>query len=162
MPVDVCGHQLEIAQSLAQWVAEDAECLLLALSLHEQELSVALTDDAGIQELNQTWRDKDKPTDVLSFPQDLPGLLGDLAISIETAQSQANQRQHSLRDELRVLLVHGLLHLCGHDHECGQDAHRAMAEAEQALMEKVGWAGEGLIALAEPDAAGDEEAAERS
>jgi rRNA maturation RNase YbeY len=161
MPVDVCGHQWELAESLARELTEDAESVLLALERSEEELSIALTDDAGIQELNSTWRDKNKATDVLSFPQDLPGLLGDLVISVETAQEQAEQRDHGLRDELRILLVHGVLHLCGHDHERGPEAHREMAEAERGLMRKVGWTGEGLIVLAERGEAGDE-ASERS
>ena len=58
---------------------------------------------------------------------------------------QAEQRDHGLRDEL-ILLVHGVLHLCGHDHERGR-RHREMAEAERGLMRKVGWTGEGLTSL---------------
>ena len=131
MPVDVCGHGMELATVLEGQLAEDSEALLGAASLAGAELSVAITDDAGIRALNGAWREKDQATDVLSFPQDVDGLLGDLVISLETAQRQASARGHSLRDELRILLVHGLLHLCGHDHELSPEAHENMAAEER-------------------------------
>jgi rRNA maturation RNase YbeY len=149
MPVDVCGHGIEMEAGLAELVLKDASALLAAAELDEQELSIALTDDPGIRALNGAWRETDKATDVLSFPQDLEGLLGDLVISLETAQRQADARGHALQDELRILLVHGLLHLRGHDHEQGADGHAQMAAEEQTLMAKLGWRGQGLIALAE-------------
>lgn len=87
------------------------------------EISVVFTDDREIQELNKSYRDKDKPTDVLSFSQ-LEGedlvisrALGDIVISVETAAKQAKQIGHPLEDELDRLLVHGVLHLFGYDHE---------------------------------------------
>lgn len=84
------------------------------------EIDVLLTDDAALQRLNKTFRNKNKATDVLSFPAtgEISGVhAGDLAISIETAQRQATLYGHSLRDEIRILLLHGLLHLSGMDHE---------------------------------------------
>jgi probable rRNA maturation factor len=83
------------------------------------EVSVLLTTDGGIQSLNRRFRKKDKATDVLSFPVDDPsfGQAGDLAISVETAARQAREQGHRLSVELRVLMLHGLLHLSGHDHE---------------------------------------------
>ncbi len=90
----------------------------------EGHIDVVLTTDAELQRLNRTFRGKNKPTDVLSFPAaPMPGLpsahqhAGDLAISIETAARQAAQFNHSLETELRILLLHGLLHLSGLDHE---------------------------------------------
>ena len=82
---------------------------------------------------------------MLSFPLDDDVLLGDVVISLDTAAAQAAQRGHELRDELRVLLVHGLLHVLGYDHELGALEHSEMAEAEQRLLRRLGWTGDGLI-----------------
>ena len=91
-------------------------------------VSILLTTDAEMKRLNRTFRHKNKPTDVLSFPADpIPGLPpgqqqdqqhgGDLAISLETAARQAEHFGHALDQELRILILHGLLHLAGLDHE---------------------------------------------
>jgi probable rRNA maturation factor len=84
------------------------------------EVHVLLADDRTLRRLNRQFRGKNKATDVLSFPV-TPGFApvhaGDLAISLETAERQAAEHGHSLRDEVRVLLLHGLLHLKGMDHE---------------------------------------------
>lgn len=87
-------------------------------------VSVLLTTDAELKRLNRTFRHKNKPTDVLSFSAEpMPGVpaahqpAGDLAISLETAARQAEHFGHSLETELRVLILHGLLHLAGFDHE---------------------------------------------
>jgi probable rRNA maturation factor len=84
------------------------------------EVDVLLTSDAALRRLNRDFRGKDKPTDVLSFPSPeeiASEHAGDLAISLETAARQAASFGHSLRDEVRVLMLHGLLHLSGMDHE---------------------------------------------
>jgi probable rRNA maturation factor len=84
------------------------------------EVDVLLADDRTLRRLNRTFRGKDKATDVLSFPaaEELAGMhAGDLAISLDTAAKQAKEQGHGLRDEVRVLLLHGLLHLEGMDHE---------------------------------------------
>jgi rRNA maturation RNase YbeY len=85
-----------------------------------------LCDDARIREMNKEWRGKDSATDVLLFPEDQPAgaplmLLGDLVISVDTAARQAEERRHSLVDELRILLVHGLLHVLDYDQEAGAE-----------------------------------------
>ena len=87
-------------------------------------VSVLLSTDAELKRLNRTFRGKNKPTDVLSFPADaIPGLpaahqhAGDLAISLETAARQAERFGHDLQGELKILILHGLLHLAGLDHE---------------------------------------------
>lgn len=78
----------------------------------------AIGSDRMLQELNAQFRGKDAPTDVLSFPSPSPsGYLGDLAISLGRAQAQAAEHGHSVEDEICILLLHGLLHLMGHDHE---------------------------------------------
>ena len=84
------------------------------------EVEVLLTGDPTLRRLNKDFRSKDRPTDVLSFPspEEISSVhAGDLAISLETAARQASSYGHSLRDEVRILLLHGLLHLAGLDHE---------------------------------------------
>ncbi len=133
---------------------EDARLLLQAARLEDVELSMVLTCDVFIQDLNKSWRGVDAPTDVLSFPQQDEVVLGDLVISLQTARRQAEERGHAQRSELRILLVHGLLHLLGYDHEASEAALEEMAAAERNLMGRLGWAGEGLIALAHTEADG--------
>lgn len=92
----------------------------------EVEVSLLLTTDAQIQELNRAFRGLDEPTDVLSFaaregdafvvPAVVAPYLGDIAISLPAARRQAAEAGHSVRDELALLVVHGCLHLLGHDH----------------------------------------------
>lgn len=136
----------------ATMMEEDARALLDAAGLDDDEqLSLTLCDDPYIQKLNREWRKIDKPTDVLSFPMDDEQLLGDLVISLDTAQRQAEERQHTARDELRVLMVHGILHLLGYDHETTREEYDEMRAAERKLLNRLGWVGQGLIAYAEED-----------
>jgi len=96
------------------------------------EVDVLLADDRTLRRLNREFRGKDKATDVLSFPAAAElagGHAGDLAISLETAARQAKEHGHALRDEVRVLLLHGLLHLSGMDHETDR-GEMAASEAE--------------------------------
>jgi rRNA maturation RNase YbeY len=109
--------------------------ILRAVGESRSELSVALVDDETIAELNRQWRDKPRPTDVLSFSlvegdfaAHRGGLLGDVVISVETAATQAAARHRALDDEVARLLVHGVLHLIGHDHEEDEEAARMAAE----------------------------------
>ncbi len=104
------------------------------------QLSVLLTDDAGIQPLNAQWRSVDRPTDVLSFPMEEGPLLGDVVISVETAQARLAGQDWSLEEELLFLLVHGVLHLLGYDHIEEQD-RLVMEKAEQELWTALGGAG---------------------
>jgi probable rRNA maturation factor len=114
------------------------------------ELSLRLTDDREIQALNDQYRHKNQPTDVLAFaalevdyPQfqedfeDSPLYLGDLVISIETATQQAIQQQHPLQVELGWLAAHGLLHLLGWDHPDDESLSR-MLEQQRILLQAVG------------------------
>lgn len=104
------------------------------------EVSVLLTDNAEIQTLNRDWRGKDKPTDVLSFPAaeiDRP-FLGDIAVALETMQADAKTRNITLDQHLSHLLIHGFLHLLGHDHK--DDTEAAEMEAlEIAALASLGW-----------------------
>jgi len=94
-----------------------------ALALGDAELSVVLTNDAQIHELNRDYRHKDRPTDVLAFAMregelgDVGNELGDVIVSVETARRQAASAGHDLLAELTMLLVHGILHLLGWDHQ---------------------------------------------
>jgi probable rRNA maturation factor len=108
----------------------------------DTEVSILLTDDEHIKELNREYRGIDEPTDVLAFSQKEgepigcemnDGLLGDVVISVETAQRQAEERGHSLDEEIDVLLAHGLLHLLGYDHENSEDAKVMFAKQEEIL-----------------------------
>jgi probable rRNA maturation factor len=99
--------------------------MLAELGLPHAELSVLLTDDERIRDLNAHYRGKDRATDVLAFPLEAPGVseapigtraLGDVVISIDTAHRHSLARRRSLLDEVILLLAHGLLHLLGYDH----------------------------------------------
>lgn len=105
------------------------------------ELTVLLTDDEQIHQMNLEYRQEDKPTDVLSFPagESSPGLveeipyLGDIAISVPYAGRQAAQAGHDLLGELQLLAVHGVLHLLGHDHDTAE-GKEAMWGAQTAVL----------------------------
>ena len=81
------------------------------------EVNIYVTSSREMQDLNRRYRRKNKPTDVLSFPSRAPGVAGDIAISLEIAAANAADIGHSLATEVKVLILHGLLHLAGHDHE---------------------------------------------
>lgn len=95
--------------------------------------SLLLTDDNHLQQLNRDFLGYDKPTDVLSFPAGEDTYLGDIAISIPTAQKQADKAQHPLLDELRLLTVHGILHLLGYDHATPEERAEMWKRQEQVL-----------------------------
>jgi probable rRNA maturation factor len=104
-------------------------------------VTVAVVGDARVRGLNARFRGKDAATDVLSFAADEPGLLGEVVIAAGVARRQARRAGHSVQVELRVLALHGLLHLLGYDHE--HDDGR-MASLERRLRRKSGLR-EGLI-----------------
>jgi probable rRNA maturation factor len=116
-----------------------AAAILTALEQRESELSVALVGDREMRPLNAKYRKENKTTDVLSFPADpaLPaqaGLLGDVIISVEQAKRQARDRKTSLEIEMVTLLIHGVLHLLGYDHERSQRQAKIMATLEQKIL----------------------------
>jgi probable rRNA maturation factor len=111
------------------------------LGLSKVELSIALVSDAQIKRLNKLYRNKDKPTDVLSFPigekvEDWL-ILGDIVISVDTAKRQAQELGHSLEEELKRLLVHGLVHLLGYDHELGGEEEKKFFELEEFVLREL-------------------------
>jgi len=105
-----------------------------------EELSIALVTDREMRSLNLRWRKRDRPTDVLSFPLEEPGTLGDVVISMDTARRQAKDGGWSLAAELRRLLAHGILHCRGYHHGSAADARR-MAAAERRLLGRNGMVG---------------------
>jgi probable rRNA maturation factor len=108
-----------------------------------QDLSIALVSDREIRSLNRRWRGEDRATDVLSFPLEEPGALGDVVISMDTARRQAREGGWSLAVELRRLLAHGILHCLGYGHEAPREARR-MAAAERRLLGFEGMVGGSL------------------
>ena len=103
----------EIHQRALTWFATKAKRAVGARG----ELSIRITSSAEMRKLNLRFRRKNKPTDVLSFPADALELAGDIAISAEIAAANADQLGHSVDTELKILILHGLLHLAGYDHE---------------------------------------------
>lgn len=137
-------HEVEIA-GLDPHALERmaAHALMVEEVARPAELSVVITGDAAIRELNQTYRNTDAATDVLSFSQAegeafaLPDgetpHLGDVIISLETARRQADEHGLALQDEVAHLLVHGILHLLGYDHE-EPDDETVMRAHEDAIL----------------------------
>jgi|SRR5688572_4739687 probable rRNA maturation factor len=105
------------------------------------DLSIAIVSDKRMRALNRQFRGKDKVTDVLSFPADARGFMGDIVIAAGVAKRQAGAAGHTAQTEVRVLALHGLLHLLGYDHEADEGR---MARAEARLRKKAGLPG-GLI-----------------
>ena len=81
------------------------------------DVNICITSNREMQTLNRRYRKQNKPTDVLSFPASTPGVAGDIAISLEIAASNADELGHPLETEVKILILHGLLHLAGFDHE---------------------------------------------
>ncbi len=118
-------------------IERTVDALLAAIDERESSISVSFVRDRKIRELNRAFRGLDKPTDVLSFPLVEPGdaypgaerLLGDIVISVDTARRQAADYDAPLGREVERLLIHGVLHLLGHDHL--EPVQRAAMEAEE-------------------------------
>jgi probable rRNA maturation factor len=115
--------------------------ILNALVCKNFQISILITDDQDIQEINKNYRNIDKPTNVLSFPMDdesmvIPGvkILGDLVISEDTAIKEAETAQISLDQRISQLLVHGILHLFGYDHEISDKEDEKMTKKSIELI----------------------------
>lgn len=108
------------------------------------EVSVTICDDESIHALNKEYRGKDKATDVLSFPMlefdtpDVTTLLGDIVISVDTAEKQADEYGNTLERELCFLSVHSSLHLLGYDHETSEEDEKYMIAKQKEILEKAG------------------------
>ena len=99
-------------------------------SLTQQEVELVITDNQDIQTINKEYREKDYPTDVLSFPYEkMPfSPLGSIVISKEFVEEKASELGHSVQDEFTLLFIHGLLHILGYDHEVDNGEMRKMEE----------------------------------
>jgi probable rRNA maturation factor len=156
VPVVLQNRQRVVAINWA-WLRRTAEAVLSAARADGAELSLVLVSDRRMRALNRRYRKKDRPTDVLAFPlggqiyfpprkinlspillSSPPMLLGDVVISMETAKRQASEFGHRLPEELRRLLVHGVLHLLGYDHEQGPRDAALMARKEKAILKTIG------------------------
>ena len=115
------------------------------------EVSVTFVDNEGIHSLNKQYRGVDRPTDVLSFPlfdfegeseeplvDELVGMLGDIVLSLEQADKQAQEYGHSFEREVAFLTVHSMLHLLGYDHETGEEDEADMRHRQREIMEMLG------------------------
>jgi probable rRNA maturation factor len=108
------------------------------------EISVVITDNIQIHKLNKTYRNIDKPTNVLAFPMQegqfgniTPGLLGDIVISCETAQKEAETAHINLDERMSQLLIHGILHLIGFDHEAGESDAKKMENKSLEILRQI-------------------------
>jgi probable rRNA maturation factor len=131
LSIEVVGR----APGLAGWLSS------IAPARARGTMTIAIVSDARVRALNRKFRKKDKATDVLSFPSEESGYLGDVVISSGVAARQARAAGHPLGTELRVLALHGLLHLLGYDHERDDGQ---MARLERRLR-RLGGLREGLI-----------------
>ena len=127
--------QAASTRGLGPWLAK------IAPAKARGDLSIALISDRRMRALNRQFRGKDAVTDVLSFPSDERGFMGDIVVAAGVAKRQAKEAGHTVQTELRVLALHGLLHLLGYDHETDDGR---MARAEARLRKKAGLR-EGLI-----------------
>ena len=125
MPVELRNEQKAVRVD-APRLRRQAEFLLASVGHSGSVLSILLTDDRRIAPLHERWMAEPGPTDVLSFPMEEPGILGDIVISVETA---ARRRPKDPADEILRYLVHGLLHLAGHDHRGKKERIRMNREA---------------------------------
>ena len=147
MSVRTSGPPRRVRGLSRRRITEQARALLAALGREGAELSLALVDDADSAALNARWRGRRGPTDVLSFSllegvhaERRGALLGDVVIAVGVARRQAAERGHSLEAECTQLLIHGVLHLLGYDHERAADA-RVMQAKERALWRRLGRVG---------------------
>lgn len=129
-------HKIELLERAAQAALEHQSVL-------DTDMSIVLTDDEKLRELNRDYLGIDAPTDVLSFPASESDpetgahYLGDILISVSRAAEQAKTAGHDVRDELQLLVVHGVLHLLGHDHAEAEGKARMWA-AQSEVLERLG------------------------
>ncbi|HEX2990459.1 MAG TPA: rRNA maturation RNase YbeY [Anaerolineales bacterium] len=134
---------IESDLSFPKELLERAARSVLEYEAQDGELSIVLSDDARLQELNRDYLGIDAPTDVLSFPasetdpQTGARYIGDILISVPRAQSQAEAAGHALESELQLLVVHGVLHLLGHDH-AGPEEKKRMWQAQAEILKSLG------------------------
>ncbi|MFW6080803.1 MAG: rRNA maturation RNase YbeY [Desulfosalsimonas sp.] len=131
----------ELCQLPEDRIKDAAAALMEALGKTGAELSLLITDDRQIAEINKTYLNREGPTNVIAFPMGDPGfaeiqpeLLGDVVISLETARREALDAGYTKEERFTELLVHGILHLLGYDHETNEEDAEQMAEKSRELM----------------------------
>jgi probable rRNA maturation factor len=132
--VEVVNRQRRVKLDPDAWTTF-AEKALDAIGNSGSSATIAFVSDSSIRKLNQQFRGVDKATDVLSFPADEPDNLGDVAISVDTAAKQAKENDLQFDNEIAQLILHGLLHLSGYDHETDNGE---MNRLELRLRKKLG------------------------
>ena len=132
--IEVVNRQRTKKVDIETW-AKFANKALDSIGKHGSSATIAFVSDKNIHKLNRRFRNVDKPTDVLSFPTDEKANIGDIAISIDRAAAQAKENGLALDDEIAQLILHGLLHLCGYDHETDNGE---MNRLELRLRKKLG------------------------
>ncbi|MEO8338288.1 MAG: rRNA maturation RNase YbeY, partial [Nitrospirota bacterium] len=143
MPVHMQSRVRRVKIDQAR-LERSARAILADVGEPSAELGILLVGDQRMRSLNRRYRGKDRTTDVLAFAMRearmphasrvTPDMLGDVVIAVPTAARQAKQGQRSLGEELRVLLIHGILHLCGYDHERSEKEARRMHRRERMLL----------------------------
>ena len=140
MRISIQNRQKRIRLDLRK-VRAATQTILNELGLLDAELSLLLVDDAQIQDLNRRYLNRDKPTNVLAFPMREgefstlhPHLLGDLVISVETAKRQSNHFGLGEMEMVILLMIHGILHLVGYEHEGGKREARKMTLKQRELF----------------------------
>jgi len=152
--IENCQDKVDVTEDMENLIKKIVEICYSIEGFHEKsEVSIMLTDDESIRELNRQYRQIDAPTDVLSFPmlnakngvieidagdynveEDLL-ILGDIAISLETAARQAQEYGHSFERELAFLTTHGIFHLLGYDHMTEEDEKVMISKQEEVLKQ---------------------------
>jgi probable rRNA maturation factor len=132
--IEVVNRQRRLKLDTEAW-SDFAARALNAIGKSKSSATIAFVSDKRIRELNRLFRDVDKATDVLSFPADEKFNLGDVAVSVDTAAVQARENGLTFDEEIAQLILHGLLHLCGYDHETDNGE---MNRLELRLRKKLG------------------------
>jgi len=142
MKIWIRNRQRHIPLNLKK-IRRVAQKILADLALPDAELSILFVNDVQIQELNRRYLRRDKPTNVLAFPMRKgeyatlhPHILGDLAISVETAKRQSNRFGLNPMQMVTLLMIHGILHLVGYEHEGTRKGAREMALKQKELLQK--------------------------
>lgn len=140
MGVLIDNQQQRLKIDLEQ-LQQTAQAILSALNCPEGELSILIVDNVRIETLNKKYLHRDGPTNVIAFPMQegdfsniTPQLLGDVVISVETAQKEARLGRVTMEERLYQLLIHGILHLFGYDHEKADTEAHAMETKTQELL----------------------------
>jgi rRNA maturation RNase YbeY len=143
MSLSIGNHQRKYPVSVLS-LKRVARTTLKSLKRLDAEISIVLVNDQRIRKLNRQYRKIDKATDVLAFPIQEgvghglhPWFLGDVVLSIQRAAVQAREKGHPLRLEISILLIHGILHLAGYDHERSPAEAARMRRKERAVLELI-------------------------